>query len=63
MDNIPSVVDYELDTVGSKIDPVYLPTLNVRDGYNFVGWFDENNQEITTVSKAMKVTAVWKKAK
>ena len=32
-------------------------------GYKFVAWVDENNQEITTVNKAMKVTAVWKKVK
>ena len=63
LDNIPSVININVDKVGSKIDPVYLPTLNVRNGYNFVGWVDENGNSITTVNKAMKLTAVWEKVK
>ena len=63
LDNIPSVININVDKVGSKIDPIYLPTLNVRNGYNFVGWVDENGNSITTVNKAMKLTAVWEKVK
>lgn len=61
LDNIPSVINVTLDTKGTKIDPVYLPHLNVRDGYTFVGWVDENNKEVESIYEEAVVSAVWKK--
>ncbi len=61
LDNIPSVINMTLDTKGTKIDPVYLPYLNVRDGYTFIGWVDEANQEVESIYKETIVSAVWKK--
>lgn len=61
LDNIPSVINITLDQRGTKIDPVYLPRLNVREGYTFIGWVDENNQEVEVIYKETEVFAVWKK--
>lgn len=61
LDNIPSVINTTLDQRGTKIDPVYLPRLNVREGYTFIGWVDENNQEVEVIYKETEVFAVWKK--
>lgn len=61
LDNIPSVVDYELDTVGSKIDPVELKYYLVREGYEFVCWLDEDGNEVTSVNEEMTLYAKWNK--
>ena len=63
LDNIPGVASSGLAVYGDTDTPVILEALE-RKGYEFLGWFDseeENANQIDIVTKEMTVYAKWKK--
>lgn len=58
LDVIPSVIENSFVTTGDFDNPVVLPNLT-RDGYTFLGWFDEDNNRVSVVNTTMKVYAKW----
>ena len=63
LDNVPSIYEVSLDEIGNILDPVYLPNLNNRNGYYFVGWFTKEGEPIEVVYEEMTVYAQWNKVK
>ena len=60
LDNVPGVIENNYQTTGTIENPIILVELQ-RDGYKFLGWYDENNNKITEVSQEMTVYAKWEK--
>lgn len=63
LDIIPGVANNDLAVFGDTDTPVVLQTLE-RKGYEFLGWFDsedDNANQIEVVTKEMTVYAKWKK--
>lgn len=56
LDHVPGVGEVNLETSGKLSNPITLPELK-RMYYTFVGWFDENGNEVKTVSSSMTVYA------
>lgn len=58
LDNIPGVFDKKLQTTGDINNPIILIELS-RKGYKFLGWFDEEGNKVTEITKSMTVYAKW----
>jgi len=62
LDHIPSVGYVKLKYKEDEGDSITLPTDVTREGYEFLGWFDDKNQKIEVVTESMTVHAKWSKA-
>lgn len=60
LDNIPGVNDGVLKYYGNIVNPVVLETPS-REGYEFIGWYNENNEKIEIVYNEQTLYAMWKK--
>jgi len=60
LDNVPGLETFNYPTDGTIESPVILIDA-VRNGYTFLGWFDEDGNQITEVYKEMTVYAKWEK--
>ena len=60
LDNIPGVNDGVLKYYGNIENPVVLETPS-REGYEFIGWYNENNEKIEIVYNEQTLYAMWKK--
>lgn len=60
LDNIPGVNDGVLKYYGNIENPVVLETPS-REGYEFIGWYNENNEKIEIVYNEQILYAMWKK--
>lgn len=60
LDNIPGV-EKDFGKVQGTIDNPVVLKEPVRNGYTFLGWFDENDNKVTVGDHEMTVTAKWEK--
>ncbi len=60
LDNIPGVNDGVLKYYGNIENPVVLETPS-REGYEFIGWYNENNEKVEIVYNEQTLYAMWKK--
>ena len=58
LDNVPGVNSSNLVLIGDIENPVILKEVH-RNGFKFIGWFDEEGNQITEVTKEMTVYARW----
>lgn len=59
LDHIPSVFEGSFRTTGDINNPIYLDNIT-REGYEFLGWFDEEGNIVTVITKSMTIYAKWK---
>ena len=59
LDHIPSVFEGTFRTTGDINNPIYLDNIT-REGYEFLGWFDEEGNIVTVITKSMTIYAKWK---
>ena len=60
LDNIPGVGSNIVFLYGDIENPIILPNLQ-REGYIFLGWYDEFGNKVETVYSEMNVVAKWEK--
>ncbi len=63
LDNVPSVVNYELNEYGKYPEVILLKDIT-RNGYQFLGWFDsleEDANKIRYADETITIYAKWKK--
>ena len=60
LDNIPGVNDGVLKYYGNIENPVVLETPS-REGYEFIGWYNENNEKVEIAYNEQILYAMWKK--
>ena len=60
LDNVPGTDKTIKLLYGNIENPVVLPPVT-RDGFEFLGWYDENGEKVEIVYNEMTVYAKWKK--
>lgn len=60
LDIVPSVIENTLKTNGDYFNSITLISIT-RKGYQFLGWYDEEGNNVSVVNQTMNVYAKWEK--